>query len=419
MKRFVLSVLLALSLAGNAWWLLRSRVAPPPATNPTTAAVAARAPAGPAFSGASAAGDPARDATAPDRAARDNRVLWRTPQTDADYRALAADLRAAGVPPRLIFTVLRDLYRHQKLAASPLANAPYWQRRTVEMSAEMRALSRKIENEVETLLGPIANPAARLTSVARARRYGDLPDAKIDLIAGIERDYQEIQTDIYSAVGPGAFGPEESAARQKQANLLKAEMRADLAKVLAPAELEAFELRTSDAARQLAYSVRDLSLSAGEFSALYRARQALEVAVASLSSAPVEQFAQRRAAQASYFSAARGVLTDDRFYPFLAANDPDYRSIANLGSQFPQMTSAASYQVWQLKNQLEEARTSLLRSRPSPEAVQRAYADWNAQLESLLGTAAADAFRKTASGRAFNAPVPRPATPIAPASPRG
>jgi hypothetical protein len=421
MNRLFLPVLLGLSAVANVWLLLAPREAPSAANSPAASSRAVAAAPQPSARAANESAATTATAATPSAAtAAVQPVRWRTPVTDADYRTLAADLRAAGVPPRLIYTVLRDLYRRQKLADSPLARASYWQRRGVEMSKEMRELNRQIETDVEALLGPIASPAARLSSVARARRYGDLPEAKIDLIAGIERDYQEMQIDVYSAVGPAAFSPEEWADQQKQTSLLKAELRADLAKVLTPAELEAFDLRNSDTARQLANSVRDLTVSEDEFRALFAARQQLEAQTSGVVLTSPEQIVQRRAAQAAYMEAARGILPEERFYPFLAANESDYRAIANLGSQFAHVTPATAYQAWQLKNQFEQARGALLRSRPSADAVRDTYAEWNARLDALLGVEAAEAYRKTSSGRAFNAPASRRTTPTtSPTPPRG
>lgn len=419
MNRTVLFALLGLSLAGNVWFLLAAPVSPRSPKSSASAALAASAASDAATTVSpvkSAAVNAAPAATASAPAAKG--LVWRTPKTDDDYRALAADLRAAGVPPRLIYTVLSDLYRQQAMADSPLAKASYWQRRATESSKEMQEIYRQLGQKIENLLGDTASPAARQNSVTRARRYGDLPAAKVDAIAQIELDYQEMQGDIYRATGPGAFTSEEWAAQRKQTDLLKAELRADLAKVLTPAELEAYELRNSDTARQLASSVREVTLSADEFAALYAARKTLEAATPPLSGMiSMEQAAQRRAAQAAYFDAARSVLPEDRFYQLLAANESDYRAVASLGAQFAQVTPASSYQVWRLKNEIEQTRSTLFRSQPSGEAVQAAYADWNARLESLVGAPAAEAYRKTSSGRTFNAPTIRRATPAPNANP--
>lgn len=422
MHRSLLFALLGLSLVGNVWFLVAAQTSP--LRLKSTSAVTPGAAASP---DAAATGSPAKAATAsaplaPASASADapplKGTVWRTPKTDADYRALAADLRAAGVPPRLIYTVLSDLYRQQATADGPLAKKPYWQRRATETSKEMQELYRQVGQKIEGLLGDVASPAVRQGSVARARRYGDLPAEKVNAIARIELDYREMQSDVYRAIGPGAFTSEEWVAQRKQTDLLKGELRADLAKVLTPAELEAYELRNSDTARQLASSVREVALSADEFAALYAARKTLEAATPPISGVTsAEQSAQRRAAQAAYLEAARTVLPDDRFYRFLAANESDYRTVANLGAQFTQVTPATAYQVWRLKNEIDQARLTLFRSRPSPEAVQAAYTDWNARLESLLGAPAAEAYRKTSSGRAFNAPTIRRSVPASNANP--
>ncbi|WP_415909100.1 hypothetical protein [Oleiharenicola sp. Vm1] len=420
MNRPLLFIALAVSLAGNAWYLVAAKprlaaatAAAPSATKSVPGAPVARS------ASLSAAGVP-EDKTATDAAGLRG-LTWHTPTTDDDFRALAAELRAAGMPSRLIYTVLSELYSQQAIAASPLARTPYWQRRAVEQSKEMMELRAQIDTKLRDLLGPDARLSARIDPVQRARRYGDLPDAKIDALAQIERDYQEMRSDVYRTTGSGAFTLEEWAAQQKQTNLLKDELRADVAKILTPAELAAYELRNSDTARLVANAMRDIALTPEEFAAVYAARQALDAATPPVTGViSGEQALKRREAQAAYAEAVKGALQDDRFYQFLAATDADYRTVMNLSAQFPQVTPAASYQVMRLKNEMDQARVALFRSSPSMEAIQTAYAGWNARLDTLLGAPAADAYRKTQSGRTFSPPVIRRAPPASGStSPRG
>lgn len=416
MIRFVLVLLLGLSLAGNVW-LFRTGRAPGaenPSAKPSVAAstAAAHEPA-PARKTDSTAPAPAPE-TALAEAVAAKGFTWRAPKSDEDFRRLADDLRAAGVPSRLIFAVVRELYSARELAASPLASAPYWQRRAVEQSKEMQDFYRRIETKAAEFAGPDGRLSARLDPVARARRYGDLPDVKIDAIAALERDYSEMESDSYRAMGNGAFTSEEWAAKQKEQNLLKNEKRADLAKILTPDELATYDLRNSDSARQLASSMRNVDLRPDEFAALYAARQAFDAASPALSGLITpEVMQQRRAAQTAYNDAVKRTLNDDRFYQYLAATDADYRTALNLGAKYPQITAPVAYQVSQLKAEIEATRTTLFRSTPKAEAIQSAYTGWNNRLDALLGFAAAAEFRQTQTGRVFNSPITR--RPTAPA----
>jgi len=419
MRRSVLFVLLGLSLAANAALLLASRTAAPvnaPAAGATSDAttLAAKPPAASAGAANTAANTTAAEpGETPADALRG--LTWRTPRSDEDYRALAADLRAAGVPSRLIYRALSTLYLQQHLADSPLARAPYWQRLKIEQSKEMRDFTRAQTDQLAALLGPDARPSARLNAVDRKRQYGSLSDAKIDALAQVERDYQEMQSDLYRNPGT-AFT--DYATTQKQTSLLNSEKLSDLAKILTPTELAEYQLHNSQASLLTAMMARDVTLTADEFAVLTHARQTLDGA------SPVvngmftpEQMQQRQSAQKAYYEQLRDAVADDRFYALLENADPSYRSIANLRTQFPSVTPAAAYEALQLQNEAQQTSTTLFRNRPSPETIQSTYANWNARLDALLGTEAAAAYRKSPTGRFFNPPVIRrgPTSPPVPA----
>lgn len=414
MKRPLLFALLGLSLAGNLWFLLATR---DPSSAPASAASPAAknsAPHALATAQATAAADAksATDEAAPPASPRG--ITWRTPRTDDDYRALAADLRAAGFPSRLIYRVLAGLHRQQHLPDSPLGKAPYWQRTAVTFSKEMQVFEREAHDQIAELLGPDGRPSAQLDAVTRKRRYGSLSDAKIDAIAQIERDYQEMQGDIYR---DARNVPDDFATVQKQSNLLGSEKTADLAKILTPAELAEYQLHNSNASQRTASLARNVTLSNEEFAALVRARDTFENTSPTLTGTITpEMMQQRQAALAAYYEQMRAALPDERFYDILQQADPGYRAIAGLGAQFPSVTPAAAYQTLQLQHEAQSARTALLRGRPTPEQIQSAYATWNARLDALLGAEAATAYRKTPQGsRAFNPPeVRRTGTPATP-----
>lgn len=411
MNRSVLFALLGVSLAGNAWLLLTAR-------EPAVSSGAGRTIATGSVSGAAAASAAAQTKAlqaAPSSSAAQSRtesargLVWRTPRNDEDYRRLAADLHAAGFPSRLIHRVLSDLHGEQTIATSPLAKAPYWQRLGAEQSKEMRAYRREEREKVAELLGPDGRPSARLDAVARKRQYGNLSDEKIDALAALEHDYSEMQSDVY---GSGMTAISDFATAQKQAGLLKTEKLADLAKLLTPAELAEYQLHNSDAARRTAMVAREVALTADEFAALVNARAAYDATEPALGGTfTPEMMQQRNAAQAAYYEQMHATLPDGRFFDILERTDASYRTLSGLRAQFPTVTPAAAYQALQLQNEAQAARTALLRSRPTPDALQSTYTAWNAKLDQLLGTEAATAYRKTPPGRVFNAPtLRRPAT---------
>lgn len=416
MLRPVLLVLLGLSLAANAALVLVRRApaepSAPAAATPTTAAATPRAASATAAQAAPASSTAATPSTDSATSSMPRGVTWRTPRSDEDYRSLAADLHAAGVPSRLIYRVLFDLYLQRRLADSPLAKAPYWQQSGIQQSKEMRDLYRDAHQKIAALLGPDGVPSARLDAVSRKRQYGTLSDAKIDAIAAIENDYQDMQSDLYRS-GPN-FVMEDYATQQKQTKLLAAEKLADLAKLLTPAELAEYQLHNSQAARRAASLVSNTTVNADEYAAIVRAVEAYDAINQPMSGTiNAEQAAQRRTAQANYYEQLRTAVPDARFYDILERVDSSYRTISALRTQYPSVTPAAAYAVVQLNNEMQQTMPTIFRNRPTPELIQSTYAKWNSQLDAALGTEAAAAYRKTPQGRMFNAPTMRPSTSTA------
>lgn len=407
MKKTLLLGALLVSVTANAWlWTARrhapsgpSEIPAAPATTATTAAVIA------------GSTDTATPTTSQAEATTSQQpMIWSQPTTEADYRALAAKLRAAGFPSHLIYTVLGDLYRAQAMAQSPLGRAPYWQRRGIEQSAEMFEFRRTLRNQLEDILGPDARRSSTLTAVERARRYGSLSDAKIDALAKIERDYEEMQTDVYRTSRGMSSTMQDYANQQRQVDLLTSEKRADLAAVLTPAELEEYELHNSAASRKISRAVQELTLTDDEFAALSRAQKVCDDNTPQLSSTTLssEQMAQRQAAQLALYSQVQSTLADDRFYQYLQTTDTTYRTISALGSQYATVTPAAAYEVMKLQNEVQQTMRSLSQNRAlSGETYLTTIASLNSRLEALIGTEAAAAYRKTSGGRMFNTPVIR------------
>ncbi len=414
MLRPLLLVLLGASLVANAWLALppRASVAPtipaPPHASPAPAASTPRTiPAKTAADSATATAS--ADPTAP------RGFVWRTPASDADYRRLADDLRAAGFPPRLIATLVRDLYLQNSLSRLRPEDTPFWQQFSAERSKEMQAAYRDLQPALDRLLGPDARASLLLDPISRLRRYGTLPDAKIDAIAKIERDYTDMQQDVYRSTDRTGFSTDAFRSQRDQTKLLNAEKLADLAKILTPAELADYELHNSETSSSLARSLSGLDVTPEQFAALYPLRRAYDEANQPLNGVvPPEVMTQRVAAQATYFNTARTLLPADTFYAFLKNSDSSYRQIA----QLPNTTPAGAYEAWTLQQEFTQRMSQFRGTRPSAEQFQAVFADFNARLDRALGPEAAAAYRKTPRGRMFVAPQVRPSTSTPATPPR-
>lgn len=410
-----LIVALFVSLAANLWLAWSAQRPPNPVAPPETkaggGAVVASTPSAALANVAPAVADASTRSS--------SGVMWRELRTEDDYRRMADELRAAGFPAHLVYRVLQDVYDQKLRLESPIVKTPFWQRRSVASSAAAQEHEKQREARVEALFPGVAR-AEKVDPSWRVRRYGDLSDEKIAAISAVERDYSEMRRSLPSPFQGGRVSADAMTARLQQNELLEAELRADLAKVLTPAELEAYELRSSKSAQTTARMLQDVTLTADEFAALSHAREAYDAIMTQRNSPSGGGDLMRRQgeAQTAYVEQLRATLTDERFYTALEGFDSTYRAVAALGTRFPSVTPAKAYEAMQVRDQMRLALSSLAASGPTRDGIEAEFSRWNARLDTVLGTEAATAFRQTRTGQEFLSPGMRRANPPA-LPPRG
>jgi hypothetical protein len=393
------SLLLAASLIGNiafAAYVIRSSsisVSNASASAPSASASSAR----PSASGSSAT---TVTATGP--------LQWRTPRTDADMRDVVAKLRAAGYPPAILRAVVNQMLqdRFGKGLADP--DQPFWKRtnQTPETRAAQIATSKEMNALREDLLGADGTPAASLSDAQRTRRFGNLSDDKINALLKLDQEYDEVRS-LANAARDGTTGGGRDRAEQQRA--LEAEKRADLAAVLTPAELEQYDMRNSTSAQRMIGNLRNVDVSETEYAQLYQLQKTHDDATPERGETNgIEGFASRLVGQAELNEQAHAVLGDDRFYKYLEGADPTYASISRFTAQQTNISQATTYQLYQLQSEMQ---LTLAASRgnnsgaPTAErmaAVRASLESYNTKLQNLLGSEAADAYKKQGAGRMFS-----------------
>lgn len=409
MKTFLLFGALALSLAANVW-LATSREHPAAASSSPTAAASAATGREPV----SAVNTRSARRTNTDAPAANSAlvpVAWRQLNSEAELRAMVADLRAAGFPPKAILAVVSAMLREQMQAG--FAKLPFWQRLSPgkETVAAQQAAARDMQTKLEQILGPDGRQSVTMDPVLREQRYGTISDDKLEAVFKLERDYQEMK---HVADGLDEFSPEEFKVRQARLDLLAKEQSADLASLLSPAELEAYELRNSGVARRIQAGLREIAVSDEEYAMLYRLQKASDAANPrgfDFNTTP-EQVAQWQKARLALQEQMRTVLPDDRFYKYLEGTDPAYVSVSRFAEKNSIVTPATTYEVYRLQIEAQATLGNLTRQsrgagENSPAAVEFAskLAAYNARLNTLLGPEVADAYRKQRMGRIFNPPT--------------
>ncbi|HEY8995720.1 MAG TPA: hypothetical protein VIM71_13715 [Lacunisphaera sp.] len=342
-------------------------------------------------------------------------AVWHAPKSEQDLHRIVADLRAAGYPPDLIRAVVNELLKEHFASRDPNAGQPFWKRnvQTPESFAAQSALGNERRALFEALLGSDARPSSMMDADSRERRYGTLSDDKIDALAKIERDYGEMSAEAW-AKRRGNMTTNMEATMQAQ-QLMEKEKMADMAAVLTPEELAQYEMRNSPSAHTLINNLRNVDITEAEYARLYQAQKTLDEANPQRATMDQNAYLQRQTAQMAFNEEVRTLLGESRFYSYLEGADHNYANVAKALTAYPTVTSAVSYQVYRLQNELQLTMAQASRGgAPSPEKmaeIRTTMESYNTRLETLIGVEAAAAYRKQGMGRMFDSyrNAPRPA----------
>jgi hypothetical protein len=296
-------------------------------------------------------------------------VDWTTIESE-DFKQYIANLRAVGCPEEtirdLIFAEVNKLYVPKLAALVQQPKRNYWEpedswgrRETPEKRQQRRDLEKEKEALLKELLGPDALAAARKQSGYDwlAQQYDWLPSEKHSAVEDLNRKFNELEQDFFAKTG----GMIDSEA-QKELNLLREQKRADLAKLLSPAELEQWDLRHSDTALNLRFNMAGFNPTEDEFKSLFRSRKAYEDEFGSGGSkvdrndpAAVARWQEARKKRDEDMKAALG---DQRFVEYERSKDYAWQDLSRLASRHELPRDAAS-QVWDIKQTAQTAAQDL------------------------------------------------------------
>ncbi|HXC98664.1 MAG TPA: LysM domain-containing protein, partial [Verrucomicrobiae bacterium] len=256
-----------------------------------------------------------------------------------DYPVYIARLREIGCPEETIRDIViadvNKLYANKRLDEVPTQDQEWW-RSTPDTNliaaaaAKTQALEQERRALLNTLLGPNwqVEDAERKELALNGPVLGDLsPETKQavrDIVARYQKDKQAY-LDARRANGQAADPAD--VARAEQA------MRADLSKILTPAQLEEFLLRYSSTAADLRNQLRDFNVTADEFRAIFRLRDPIAQQIA-LASGPNTSPTELAAEQKEMQDAIKNVLGPDRFQSLQLSQDPAYRDAVSVAAQY-------------------------------------------------------------------------------------
>lgn len=390
---------------------------------------------------------PDGDATARTAAAEALSVAMKT----NDPAGVRDQLRALGLPDELVRNVVRAMVYKKFSDAQSALNAgqvtPYWRggtgpgpfgTLTKEQRAKLQEANRAAMKQMEELVGP--DPLD-----PTMKRYSFLSPEKAAKARELERDYNDLRSQIMAET-EGFRLPSDG---EKLAYLEK-EQRKDLAALLSPEELEAYDMRNSSTANRLRFQLRDFDASESEYKAIFAAQKAFDdrfnnyTATANGGPTTREDGQARMRAQEEMNAQLKATLGEDRFNAYMRSQNPEYRTLEAAAKRF-NLPSTAVEQAYSAREQAVTAAQRIasdanLNDDQRTQALAGIAEQTRSKIKSTLGSDVADVYLKTnmrwldalqrgqpiaitPDGNVYPKPPPRPsvsAPPLPPgAAPKG
>lgn len=269
--------------------------------------------------------------------------LWQSLHS-TDLATLVQRLREAGFPPTMVRAIVDAEVERQfspRIKELTRANTeiPYWRQDSGYYSGNSKLFEsinqiyRERSRVLRDLLGKDAYAVSGVDPTVQRRQYGNLSQAKIDLVQRITEDYAEMTGQIRSAM-QGVALPED---REKLA-LLEREKRADLAAVLTPDELADYEMRTSNITMRLRTALTMMDASEAEFRSIYQAHDPFKEVLYPTSAGGMMYITsdvteKRREATRQINGQLKKDLGDTRFAQYQRATDSEFQQLYRLGQR--------------------------------------------------------------------------------------
>ncbi|MEO0054239.1 MAG: hypothetical protein RLZZ50_186 [Verrucomicrobiota bacterium] len=321
---------------------------------------------------------------------------------------LRDELRAAGVDEDLVRMIVSSRLwkkreaRLRELSFGANASKEWWKqedwhygRRNKAQRDEMRALQKEIKDEMERVLGPDPDPTE--SNPWLERQYGFLPPAKRDALIKIAQDYQDLQQELQEDMGEFRLP-----ADQEKLKFLEEEKRRDMAAVLTPEELEAYEMRQSSTASQLLWQMTRMDATEEEYRAIYAIRREFDEAnstndpFATRSMGP-DDWKKRNEAEKAMREQIKAALGEERYKVYTRSNQHEYQQLMGATKRFglPGDTPA---KVFDLRDEIGASGVRIaddktLTPEQKGEALRRLADAGRKKLATLLGSEVAQAYK--------------------------
>lgn len=267
-----------------------------------------------------------------------------------DYVTYIANLRSIGCPEETIKDIIvADVTKLYAQRRAELADAEepfkFWQtdeQRQHAVDSQKDQPRRELEKERRALLRQLLGQDIEMNPREEAQRLTYLPADKRASVANILARYRGLEEELHLE-GTEYLASEEGRAHLNQ---LRDRQRAELAQTLTPKELEDYDLRNSDLARQMRHDLVGFTPSEAEFRAIYRMRQ-------QLTREPIEGAAQRGQSKTQMEAGLKTLLGEERYADYQRAGDRGFRELTEIAQRqtLPRQTAVTAYDMQRLAEQ--------------------------------------------------------------------
>lgn len=253
-----------------------------PASKPALPVVVA-APAG-ISSNTNGAGGQTSVATAPASDRRSTDIWSRLDTEDTDQ--LVTRLKESGFTYREIRAIVLAIGQRKFEAARASLrgrqeDTPYWRPSSLlSENPDQRAKEMELMNQENAFYrkhfaGPDTLAENEDAADYARKRYGDLPVEKLQRLARVQSDYDELQQKIYAGM-QSRKNPRPTDDERKQLALLQKELQHDIRQSLTPEEFQEYQMRSSPTANRLRSQLELLRPTEAEYKALFSLQLAVD-----------------------------------------------------------------------------------------------------------------------------------------------
>ena len=264
-----------------------------------------------------------------------------------DMSAYTGNLRAAGLPDRLVRLIINaeinERFKAREEAARPKrAPRKYWENfdnyyndpTTLDQRLAQLDLRREKAALRKELLGE---------DPPKPDDDNPIPSAKRDQLRQITEDYDTMISQI-ERESRGIQLPSD----EEKLRYLRAEKDKEMKSLLSPDELKEYELRSSQTANQMRWSLNAFSPTENEFRSLYAIRKSFDDQFPPQPGDPGQDYWQKRSqAEKLLNEQISQQLGPDRYKEYTRAKDWEFQNLASLTDRLglPKTTAAQVYDM--------------------------------------------------------------------------